>query len=949
MLKRNTIEVFRRSTLWFLWIWLAFSGAQAFAATSAANTATIAPPAGVTDTVGGCDSATPPNCTGNNTSTATVGVWAVTVVKSANPASGNAVVVGQTITYTLTATVTGGATTADTVLRDTLTGLTFGTVTLAGVYQNPGAGIGNERTFTLPAGTAAGTYSVSYTATVDATASNTVSNVVTGATCGGTCSTTHPVSSVATSKTALPGTGTTVSPGATIAYTLTTTVTGAATPAVITLTDTLSAGLSFTGPVPVGCTISGQQISCTVPVGTTGSVSFNYSAQVAPGTTATSVNNSVVGGGCAVGTPGCSTTHPVGGPTFLKTLASESGTQPGIAEAGEVLTYNITLTNTAGAPYTNYNLTDTLSAGLTYVSSNNGGVNNGQTTTWTGLTVPANGALVVQVVARVDTPITTAVIRNIAKPTGPTDPTCPSTGCVENPTEANVTPVKRLTGESGTQPRMAEAGEVLTYTITLTNTGGTAFTNYRFTENVPLGATLTSVTGASGFAGPVKGAGSVNLQVPSVPASGSAVVTVVFTVADAIPAGVTDLLNLINGGDIDPACTVDCKVSIPVEIPGQLSIIKTSSVREARIGDLVRYTLTVTNIGAVNVVDARVTDTPPAGFSYVADSMAVADGDGAFVLGTSQYPLQIGGIDVAIGRQATITYLLRVGAGVRHGEHVNQAQAANSRGRVISNLATAQVSVVADPLLDESLITGTVFNDRDGDGWQAPASLSGVRVQGGFAPGAYVPNSTSVDRGRGSGPEPQADASAPLLHGISIGAISGRQSEADLRRQLQRRPAAHRQLARHDRLRPAADDRHQQDQQDQQRRYRHLHLHRNESRSEPGADHDRHGGNAGHRHCRAGDHTRRGGHRDRNARRRLHRQQRQRRVHGPQQCGDGPDRQLRQHQQQRAERAGGQCRDECHAPMHLHQHRDSCRSANRQDRQPDRGTNRGCRHLHPDG
>jgi len=149
MLKRNTIEVFRRSTLWFLWIWLAFSGAQAFAATSAANTATIAPPAGVTDTVGGCDSATPPNCTGNNTSTATVGVWAVTVVKSANPASGNAVVVGQTITYTLTATVTGGATTADTVLRDTLTGLTFGTVTLAGVYQNPGAGIGNERTFTL--------------------------------------------------------------------------------------------------------------------------------------------------------------------------------------------------------------------------------------------------------------------------------------------------------------------------------------------------------------------------------------------------------------------------------------------------------------------------------------------------------------------------------------------------------------------------------------------------------------------------------------------------------------------------------------------------------------------------------------------------------------------------------------------------------------------------------
>ncbi|MEZ5438989.1 MAG: hypothetical protein R3F12_11655 [Lysobacteraceae bacterium] len=43
--------------------------------------------------------------------------------------------------------------------------------------------------------------------------------------------------------------------------------------------------------------------------------------------------------------------------------------------------------------------TDTLSAGLTYVSSSNGGVNAGQTTTWTGLVVPASGSLAVTVTA----------------------------------------------------------------------------------------------------------------------------------------------------------------------------------------------------------------------------------------------------------------------------------------------------------------------------------------------------------------------------------------------------------------------------------------------------------------------------------------------------------------------------------------------------------------------
>jgi large repetitive protein len=45
---------------------------------------------------------------------------AVTVVKLADPASGETVVAGQTITYTLTVTVADGPTTADVVLVDTL-------------------------------------------------------------------------------------------------------------------------------------------------------------------------------------------------------------------------------------------------------------------------------------------------------------------------------------------------------------------------------------------------------------------------------------------------------------------------------------------------------------------------------------------------------------------------------------------------------------------------------------------------------------------------------------------------------------------------------------------------------------------------------------------------------------------------------------------------------------
>jgi fimbrial isopeptide formation D2 family protein len=179
----------------------------------------------VTDTVGGCDSATPPNCAGNNTSSATIDGWAVTVSKGANPASGSAVLAGQTITYTVTATVTGGATTQPVVLQDTLsTGLTFGTVTAPGVFV--AAGSGNTRTATLPIGTVAGSYSVSYTATVDAGASGTVSNVVSGASCqpAGSCTTSHPVGAVNLAKALASENGSVAGiaeAGETLTYTLT--------------------------------------------------------------------------------------------------------------------------------------------------------------------------------------------------------------------------------------------------------------------------------------------------------------------------------------------------------------------------------------------------------------------------------------------------------------------------------------------------------------------------------------------------------------------------------------------------------------------------------------------------------------------------------------------------------------------------------------------------------
>lgn len=247
------------------------------------------------------------------------------------------------------------------------------------------------------------------------------------------------------------------------------------------------------------------------------------------------------------------------------------------------------------------------------------------------------------------------------------------------------------------------------------------------------------------------------------------------TVPEGTPAGeyriyyrICEKLNPTNCDDAVVTVTVKPDESL-------LRIVKTVAVRTVKIGDLVRYSLQVQNVGAVNVVNANVVDTAANGFTFVSGSLnAVGLGT---VTAEGVRPVQFSGVTLEAGKTGTLTYMMRVGAGVRPGNHVNTAFARNGVGDSISNQATASVELVSDPLLDDSLIFGTVFDDRDRDGWQDSAAITGLKAQGGFAPGAYIANSTTVDKGLGA--EPAPDASAPLLHGLDLGSITARQSEAD--------------------------------------------------------------------------------------------------------------------------------------------------------------------------
>ncbi|MFT4256655.1 MAG: hypothetical protein QM599_06840, partial [Pseudoxanthomonas sp.] len=187
---------------------------------------------------------------------------------------------------------------------------------------------------------------------------------------GNDCEETTPVGPVTSvAKTSSPESGTAVSPGDTIAYTLTVTVANAATNEDITLTDTLGDGLTLSGTLPTGCSANGQVVTCVLDAGAAvGTHAFTYSATVDADAT-DSVGNVVVATTPDGGDPDpdcttCETEHPLSPSiTVVKSADPASGSE---VAPGDTITYTLTTTIANSATTEVLTLADTLGDGLTF-------------------------------------------------------------------------------------------------------------------------------------------------------------------------------------------------------------------------------------------------------------------------------------------------------------------------------------------------------------------------------------------------------------------------------------------------------------------------------------------------------------------------------------------------------------------------------------------------------
>lgn len=635
------------------------------------------------------------------------------LVKTADPASGEPVVAGQTVSYTLSFDNEAGTAPAEVAhtddLSDVLDDAAFvsDSLTATGglVATGPDSNGKLSITGTLPAG---GKATVKYSVTVN-------DPVVDGATLanflfagdekpevcnpGDPC-TVHPGTKpdLHVEKTSDPETGTEVAEGDAITYQLKFTNDGTA-PATVAHTDDLTgvlddaelAGQPTVTPAGAltGAIADGKlDIAGTLASGATATVS--YTVEVLPEAERgdhTLANYLIPTGTdpptvCDPASKLC-TVHPVPLPDLTVKKTVNVGTETPV-NAGDVLTYSLEFDNTDGEAPAPVKHLDDLSgviddadfdeASLVAPAGLNATWSAGDATISVSGTVPAGEKLVVtyQVTVKADGERGDNQIQNFLFEDGQDPPTVctPAENCTTNP-------IPELKLAKSADPASGEAvasGDVVTYTLTFDNSAGKAPAPVDHTDDladVLDDATFVdgSLTASSGLiaTGPTDDALTIT---GAVSAGETLTVTYSVTVNDEADRGNNSLSNFLFAGDEKPGVCEpgDPCTTHPVSAITYQKLVTDPNPSPAVPGSEIGYIIRITNTGEAPGVVSRVDD-----LSDVLDDADLtgapeSDTESVTVTGPTGEKLTIGGT-LGAGETALVSYTVTVKEVADQGNH----------------------------------------------------------------------------------------------------------------------------------------------------------------------------------------------------------------------------------------------------------------------------------------
>jgi len=173
-------------------------------------------------------------------------------------------------------------------------------------------------------------------------------------------------------------------------------------------------------------------------------------------------------------------------------------------------------------------------------------------------------------------------------------------------------PTLEITKQDSPDP--VKAGELLTYTISVVNTGNAQATGVVVSDTLPLNTTFESCSGACTLNGT-----AVTWNVGSLTSGGSLDLTLVVTVDGSLANGsvIRNLDYSVDSDQTNPLAGEPVNTQVTTSDLPQLEITKRVSSDMVQGGDPLTYTLTVRNTGNVAATVVVVDDALPAGTTYV--------------------------------------------------------------------------------------------------------------------------------------------------------------------------------------------------------------------------------------------------------------------------------------------------------------------------------------------
>ncbi|MGX5818574.1 PKD domain-containing protein [Chitinophaga lutea] len=365
--------------------------------------------------------------------------------------------------------------------------------------------------------------------------------------------------------------------------------------------------------ITAGATGSGNNVSVTadIPAGAANAIVLDIYGTIDPAATG-SVKNAA-----SATAPGGT---PVTSDTVITTLTSEPRLQitkaaPKQANAGNALTYTVTVDNTGLSDAINVNIVDavpTQITGASWSATATGGavVLTGATGTGNNLAVTSNipagtGRIVITIQGKTD-PGFVGVISNFAQATAPGKQPVTASATTNVTEFADV--VFRKTG-----PDTVNAGDRLTYTITLVNNGPSNVSSFEIADALPPQLTnpawIATATGGAAITAGAIGSGYT------------------MRITGSIPAGSANRIMVTVSGTVNPAYTGDVNNYAALNRPGQQPLmtptVKTyvrnkADVRVFKIapdsasaGEGIGYLIGVYNLGPSTARNVSVRDIIP--------------------------------------------------------------------------------------------------------------------------------------------------------------------------------------------------------------------------------------------------------------------------------------------------------------------------------------------------